>query len=263
VAAIIGVAAGIPAHRLVADGERLDALRVQARALFATADALLLPTAPAQPTIAAVAADPIGENAKLGVYTNFANLLDLCAVAVPAGEADGGQFGVSVFAPAFADRVAAGVARLIAGEEESAAAAATAAGAGVDIVVVGAHMRGGPLEAELTGRGGRLLRAVRTAPEYRLHRLATDPPKPALVRVADGGATVMGELWRLPPAGLAGVLATLPAPMALGRVRLDDGAEPIGFLCEPSALDGAPDLTAYGGWRAYLDAEARAVAAGA
>jgi allophanate hydrolase len=261
VAAIIGGAAGIPAHRLVADGERLDALRLRARALFATADALLLPTAPAQPTIAAVAADPIGENAKLGVYTNFANLLDLCAVAVPAGEADGGHFGVTVFAAAFADHVAAGVARLVTGEGEGDPAAAAAPG--VDLVVVGAHMRGGPLEAELTGRGGRLVRAVRTAPEYRLHRLATDPPKPGLVRVADGGATVEGELWRLPSAGLGDLLATLPAPMALGRVHLDDGTAPVGFLCEPCAIDGAPDITAHGGWRASLAAEARTVAAGA
>ena len=107
------------------------------------------------------------------------------------------------------------------------------------------------------------MRAVRTAPEYRLHRLATDPPKPGLVRVADGGATVEGELWRLPSAGLGDLLATLPAPMALGRVRLDDGTAPVGFLCEPSAIDGAPDITAHGGWRASLAAEARSVAAGA
>jgi allophanate hydrolase len=113
VAAIVLSAGSITASQLVADGERRDRLALEARRVFATADALLLPTVSHQPTIAQVSADPIGENSRLGVYTSCANLLDLCAVAVPAGEADGGQFGVSVLAPAFADAVAADVAKLL------------------------------------------------------------------------------------------------------------------------------------------------------
>jgi allophanate hydrolase len=113
VAAIVRAAGSITASQLVADGERRDRFALEARRVFAAADAVLLPTVSHQPTIAQVAADPIGENSRLGVYTSCANLLDLCAVAVPAGEADGGQFGVSVLAPAFADAVAADVARLL------------------------------------------------------------------------------------------------------------------------------------------------------
>jgi len=252
VGAIIAAAEAVPAHRLVADGERLERLRISALDELRGADALLMPTVPVQPTIATVAADPVGENSRLGVYTNFANLLDLCAVAVPAGESDGGHFGVTVFARAFADRVAADVARLLV----RAPLAPPAGPPAIELAVVGAHLSGQPLNCELTSRGGRLVRPVRTAATYRLHRLATDPPKPGLVRVEQGGASVDGELWALPPAGLAALLAALPAPMALGRVRLDDGSEPIGFLCEPGAAAGAEDITAHGSWPAYLRATA-------
>jgi allophanate hydrolase len=116
-------------------------------------------------------------------------------------------------------------------------------------------MSGQPLNAELTGRGGCLVGAVRTAPAYRLFRLATSPPKPGLVRTDPGeGASIEGELWRLPPAGLASLLATLPTPMALGRVQLAGEPESVGFLCEPAALAGAEEITEFGGWRAFLAA---------
>jgi allophanate hydrolase len=115
-------------------------------------------------------------------------------------------------------------------------------------------MRGGALNGELTGRGGRLLSVVHTAPCYRLYRLATSPPKPGLVRAAAGvGGSIEGELWQLPAAGLASLLTELPNPMALGRVELEDGSSAVGFLCEPAALDGAEEITAFGGWRAYTD----------
>ncbi len=104
---------------------------------------------------------------------------------------------------------------------------------------------------ELTARGGALIRPVRTSASYRLYRLGTTPVKPGLVRTADGGAQIGGELWALPPAGLGSLLAALPAPMALGSVTLEDGTEVVGFLCEPAALTGALEITSYGGWRAY------------
>jgi allophanate hydrolase len=259
VGAIVEAAGAVPAHALVADGERLDALRAAAYAQLAPVDALLVPTTTAQPTIAAAVADPGGSSARLGVYTNCCNLLDLCAVAVPAGEADGGPFGVSVMAPPFADRVAADVAGLMLGAEPAAPGAGLAPPA-VDLLVVGAHRAGQPLNAELTGRGARLVRTVATAPAYRLLRLGTTPPKPGLVRVAEDGAPIEGELWRVPPAGLASLLAALPAPMALGPVVLEDGATVVGFLCEPVAADGAEDITGYGSWPAYLAATTMAAA---
>jgi allophanate hydrolase len=120
----------------------------------------------------------------------------------------------------------------------------------VELLVVGAHLSGMPLNYELLAVGGVLAGAVATAAEYRLHALDTTPPKPGLVR--GGSAAIAGELWRLPAAGFARFAAGLAAPMAIGRVKLDDGREVLGFLCEPAALDGAADITSYGGWRAWL-----------
>lgn len=247
VTGIITAARDVPAHVLVADTERLERLREQAMAEWGDADALLLPTAPIHPTIAQVAADPVGVNALVGTYTNFCNLFDLAAVAVPAGQVEGGNFGVQVIARGFADAVAADVAALICGE----AAPAPTAG-GLPLLVLGAHMTGQPLNDQLTSVGGRFAAQVRTAPEYRLHALATQPPKPGLLRVGVGGAGIEGELWLLPPAALGRFLAELPAPMTLGKVRLADGSLVTGFLCEPVAAEGTPDITEYGGWRSYL-----------
>jgi allophanate hydrolase len=254
----------ISADRYLADVERLDALRAAAGAALGEFDALLLPTAPFQPTIAQVSASPVDVNGLLGTYTSFCNLLDMCAVSVPAGQADGGCFGVTLYAPAFHDRVVADIATRLTGLDAAPANLAALGGPPrVQLLVVGAHMSGEPLNGELTRRGGGLLRQVRTAPSYRFYRLATMPPKPGLVRV-DGAsgegsdpASIEGELWALSPAGLASLLEELPAPMALGRVRLDDGSEVVGFLCEPAALNDAQDITAYGGWREYSSASAR------
>lgn len=235
-------------------------------ALFADLDAILVPTTTAQPMIAAVEADPIGENAKLGAYTNCANLLDLCAVAVPAGDADGGQFGVSILAPAFHDAVAADVAALLVTAADAAAPnpsslvalwatkdeGSVTGSTPIELFVAGAHLSGMPLNGQLTERGARLLGEARTAPSYRLYALDTQPPKPGVVRVEADGASLPGEVWLLSPATLGTFLAAIPQPMALGEVELDDGRRVVGFLCEPIALEGARDITATGGWRAYL-----------
>jgi allophanate hydrolase len=247
VGGIIAAAADVPAHLLVADTERLDVLKLRAEVTFAQYDALFLPTVPEQPTIAEVQAEPVTANARLGAFTTFCNLLDLAAVAVPAGEVDGGQFGVSVIVPAFADAVAADIARRFLDEP-----ARSSSAAGVPVVVVGAHLSGLPLNHQLTDRGCRLLGPVRTAPVYRLFALDTEPPKPGLVRVDNGGASVVGELWDVPPSALAALLTTLPAPMVFGSVRLCDGSVQVGFLCEPIAAIGALDITDFGGWRGYL-----------
>jgi allophanate hydrolase len=244
--------AGTPsASAYVADVERVEGLRTKAMASLGDADALLLPTTTRQPTLAEVAADPIGANSRLGIYTNFCNLFDLCAVAVPAGWADGGAFGVTVLARPFADRVAADVAALMTGTPAASPAEATGPAA-TALLVVGAHRRGQPLNHQLTARGARFVATVQTAPAYRMYALDTEPPKPGLVRVDDGGAAIEGELWLLPAAALGSFLAALPAPMTLGAVTLADGRVVVGFGVEAAAVAGATDVTAYGSWPAYL-----------
>ncbi|CAM5413616.1 hypothetical protein SALBM311S_12758 [Streptomyces alboniger] len=228
----------IPAHQLFADTDRLAVLRGRALAALADADALLLPTAPGHPTLAEVAADPLGSNARLGRFTNSTNLFDLAAVAVPAGEVNGLPFGVMLIGPAFTDERLATIARLLQPETQ--------------LAVVGAHLSGQPLNPQLLALGARLDRTTTTAPVYRLHALRTTPPKPGLVHVGEGGAAIETEIWRLPAQGLGHLLAALPRPMALGSVELADSTRVPGFLCEPGALATAEDITRYGGWRSYL-----------
>jgi allophanate hydrolase len=256
VGAIIRAAGAVPASVYVADTERVERLRVAAMAALGQADALLLPTTTAQPTIAEVAADPVGANSRLGIYTNFCNLFDLCAVAVPAGHADGGEFGVTVLARSFGDRVAADVAALVTGTPAAPPADGLAPPA-VELLVIGAHRRGQPLNHQLTDRGARFVATVETAPAYRMYALDTEPIKPGLVRVADGGEPIEGELWQLPAAALGTFLAALPGPMVLGPVTLADGRTVVGFGCEPLAVAGAPDITHHRSWPAYLASATR------
>jgi allophanate hydrolase len=241
VATIIGDAAKYGAADYFADRERLDQLGARATAALDGCDALLTPTTTLHPAISEVLADPVGINARLGTYTNFANLLDLAAVAVPAGTVAGLPFGIMLTGPAGSD------ARLaeIAGRYDQ---------VDVDLLVVGAHLSGQPLNHEFLAAGGTLLGPAATAPSYRLYALDTQPPKPGLVRVepvSAGGASIAGEVWRLPAAGFARFMTGLAAPMTIGRVRLDDGSDVLGFLCEPAAVRGAADITSFGGWRAW------------
>ncbi|MFJ9707623.1 allophanate hydrolase [Streptomyces sp. NPDC101234] len=238
VAGIITRARDIPAHRLFSDQDRLTDLRTRALAALGDADAVLLPTAPGHPTLAEVAADPLGANARLGRFTNSTNLFDLAAVAVPAGEVNGLPFGVMLVGPAFTDERLATIARSLEPR--------------VSLAVLGAHLTGQPLNPQLLALGAVLERTTTTAPTYRFHALRTTPPKPGLVHVGEGGAAIEAEVWSLPPEGLGRLLATLPHPMTLGSVDLADGTSVPGFLCEPSALKGAEDITRYGGWRDYL-----------
>jgi allophanate hydrolase len=248
VAKIILAAADIPAHELAADQERLAEAKVVAASLLKGHDALLLPTVPEHPSIEQVLADPVGVNKKLGVYTNFVNLLDMAAVAVPAGTADGSPFGVTVVTRAFDDQVAIDLAALLTGEQEVSPYPST----GIDLVVFGAHLRGQPLNSRLVELGGRFTGDVRTSDDYRMVALNTTPPKPGIVRVAEDGASLVGERWTISPAGLGQFLANLPAPMSLGSITLDDETQAVGFHCDPVAAADATDITKYGSWRAYL-----------
>jgi allophanate hydrolase len=246
VGAIIGAARTLPAHDLITDQDRVADLARQCADLFTTIDALALPTAPQQPTIGEVAADPVGTNAKLGTFTNFCNLLDLCALAVPAGGADGGAFGVTLFGPAFHDAVISDIAAML----DDGPPPVGLAPDGIELAVFGAHLTAQPLNAQLDG--GRLLRTIETEPCYRMYALATTPPKPGLVAVSEGGGVITGELWALPPDRLARLLERLPAPMALGPVRVAGVGTRVGFLCQPDAIEGARDITDFGSWPAFL-----------
>jgi allophanate hydrolase len=242
---------------------RLQALQRQLAGLWADVDALLVPTAPGHPRFAEVDADPVGTNAVLGTYTNFVNLLGWCALAVPAGRTDRGlPFGVTFIGPAGHDAALAAT-----GQAWTAAPAATGplrAPAGepvLPIAVVGAHLSGLPLNGQLTERRATLVRRTRTAPCYRLHELpGTVPPKPGLQRVAQGGAAIELEVWAMPQADVGSFLALIPAPLGLGSLELEDGSTVHGFLCEAHALAGARDITAHGGWRAWLAARGTALA---
>ncbi|KIQ20290.1 allophanate hydrolase [Rhodococcus sp. MEB064] len=234
------------AHAYVDDLSTLLAAKSYAATLLDGLDGLLLPTTTEHPTIAAVQADPMGINRRLGTFTNFCNLLDMAAVAVPgAPTTAGAPFGVMVVGPAFSDQVVLDLAALVAGDRP-----AVVVDEGVDVLVVGAHLRGFPLNGQLVERGARFLGEVSTSADYRLVDLGTTPPKPGLVR--HGSASIAGELYRMAPAHLGTFLAALPAPMGLGPVTLSDGRQVIGFMCAADAAEAGTDITEFGGWRAYM-----------
>ena len=252
VSRIILDAKDIAGHAVVADTLRLLATKSRARRMLAGFDALLLPTTTEQPTLAAVAADPVAINRRMGTFTNFANLLDMAAMAVPAGPtADGEPFGVMFVVPAFADQVAIDLAARFIGSP----AGPVVVTGGVPLAVFGAHLRGQVLNHQLVGRGARFEGEVQTSDAYRLVALDTVPAKPGLVRVGDGrGAGIAAEQWTISAAGLGSLLAELPAPMSLTQVELADGSTVVGFGCALDAAEGAIDITEFGGWLAYLSA---------
>ncbi|MEU6700933.1 allophanate hydrolase [Pseudonocardia sp. NPDC046786] len=253
VAGIVRAAAEPRAHDFAADLDRVARARRYARHLLDGSAALLLPTTTEHPTLAEVGADPVGVNRRLGTYTNFANLLDMPAVAVPAGCADGGPFGVTVLSQSMHDHVALDVAALITGGAPGPLLTADVC----TVLVVGAHLRGEPLNPQLRVLGARFRGEVTTSDAYRLVALASVPAKPGLVRCGPGrGAPIAGELWDLPAAGLGRFLAGLPSPMSLGKVELSDGRWVVGFGCAADAGADGADITEHGGWRRYLLASA-------
>ena len=239
-------------------------------AMWNDLDLLMVPTAPAHPRHTDIDADPLGANALLGTYTNFVNLLGWCALALPAGFTAGGlPFGVTFIAPRAADAALARFGQQweasvklplgATGRAHDPAAETTAvrpaSQATMPIAVVGAHLSGLPLNGQLTERGATLRESTTTTPHYQLFALPnTTPPKPGLQRASacDSGAAIAVEVWDVPIDAVGSFLALIPPPLGLGSLELADGRHVHGFVCEAHALVGARDITAFGGWRAFL-----------
>ncbi|OWM00023.1 allophanate hydrolase [Mycolicibacterium peregrinum] len=253
VAAIITAAGAYSATDLLRDRRRVEELRRTALAQLEGCHALMVPTAPEHPRIDEVAADPVVVNSRMGRYTNFCNLFDMCAISVPAGTvSDGAQFGITLLAPGFHDAVVADLAARFLDVPSTETWPESGGAPLTELAVFGAHLRGQPLEHQLTGRGARWAGPITTARHYRLYALDTVPPKPGLTRVEDGGASIVGERWLLSPAALGEFLADLPAPMLLGKVELDDGRWITGFGCDHTAPTQGRDITEYRGWLAAM-----------
>lgn len=252
VAQIVRGAQTPSAHRYVDDLATIASGKRAAAKLLDGVDGLLLPTTTEHPAIAAVQGDPLSINRRLGTFTNFCNLLDMAAVAVPGTPTTAGHpFGVMVVVPTFEDQVALDLAAQLIGSD-----APVLVDEGLEVLVVGAHLKGFPVHHQLTDRGARFLEDVVTSDAYRFVDLGTTPPKPGLVRRGPGlGSPIAGELYRMSAAGLGTFLAELPVPMGLTSVELSDGRWVTGFCCSYDAAEAGVDITEFGGWRAYRTAK--------
>ncbi len=249
---------------------RLEHLRRTAQQAFNGIDALALPTAPTLYTVDQVLADPIQLNARLGTYTNFVNLLDLCGLAVPAALHDGPSgtmpFGITLLAPGGNDGLLAAIGRQFHADTKLPLGALgrpqpalqplaePSDDGAIAIAVVGAHLSGMPLNGELIAHRAQFLEATTTAPDYRLYALpGTAPPKPGMLRVAEGlGSAIAVEVWAMPAEPFGRFTAAVPPPLSIGSVRLADGRWVKGFLVEAEAIGGARDISAFGGWREFV-----------
>lgn len=248
---------------------RLQDLRQKTAPVWSTIDTLLLPTTGTTYKIAEVEADPIRLNSNLGYYTNFVNLLDLSALAVPAGIRPDSHlpFGVTLISPAMHDEALLAWGDALhrslmqyVGNDLSALSSTPRVAVPslpegmMPIAVVGAHLSGQPLNRQFTERGAILLRTVRTTPDYRFYALAnTTPPKPGLVREPGfRGPGIEVEVWAMPQSHVGSFLSLVPPPLAIGTLHLADGESVHGFLVEPAAVQGSREITEFGGWRGYL-----------
>ncbi len=235
----------------------------RASAVWEQVDVILTPTAGTAYTLAEVAAEPIKLNSNLGRYTNFMNLLDLAALALPAGFLPSGlPWGITLLAPAFTDWHLLEFSRRWPGYTKAGPVCSPATTPGeihppvpaLEIAVCGAHLQGLPLNPQLTSRGAWLVRKTRTAPVYQMVKLPGGPPhRPGLIRRAEGGGVIEVEVWALPLPAVGSFLAGIPAPLGLGTVLLEDGSRVCGFICEAIAAEGAEDITALGSWHAWLN----------
>lgn len=250
------------------DAYRAEYLRAELareiQTLMSSVDALLVPTSPRHPTFAEVDADPVGVNSQLGTYTNFVNLADCSALALPAVmRTDGLPFGITLIAPAWQDAALAEFGRywqtttqLPLGATQNPLPSIPQNNSipqgYVRLAVVGAHLTGMPLNSQLQERKALFVESTFTANNYRLFALPnTTPPKPGLIR-SDEGAEIIVELWDVPLQHFGSFVALIPAPLGIGTLTLKDGREVKGFICEGAAVKGATDITHFGGWRSYI-----------
>lgn len=250
---------------------QLQAYKKQCDAVLAELDCIITPTAGTTYKIEQVNADPIQLNSNLGYYTNFMNLLDYAAIAVPAGFTEQGlPFGVTLFGLAFADRLLLSAAgqlqqlnalplgatkQALPALQDALASVDSNVESMVDVAVCGAHLSGFPLNFQLTERGGVLVESTNTSANYRFYALAGGPPfRPGLIRVNENqqGAAIEVEVWRIPLHTLGSFLQGIAQPLGLGRVELQDGSWVTSFICEGYAIETAVDITEYGGWREYM-----------
>jgi allophanate hydrolase len=261
--------------------QRLQELARSVDGLWQDIDVLVVPTTPTSYTTSELAADPLLPNARLGTYTNFTNLLDLCGLAVPAGfKSERQPVGVTFLGPAFADRSLWALAdRLhqsyepsvgatghrvleaapsIARRPPRAVAPVPRLFQSTRLAVVGAHLSGQPLHHQLVELGARFEALTLTSPHYRLFALdGTVPAKPGLLRQAQGGSAIEVEVYALDPAGFGQFVAQVSQPLTIGNVQLASGEWVKGFLCESLATETATEITSLGGWRAYRAAQAK------
>ncbi|MEM7792597.1 MAG: allophanate hydrolase, partial [Verrucomicrobiota bacterium] len=221
-------------------------LKRESEAIWKDVTAVVMPTAGGFPTLADLKTDPIGPNSQLGYYTNFVNLLDLCAVAAPVGETDSGlPFGITWVAPRDSDLALIEIAENgppVESVENT-----------LSILLFGAHMSGLPLNSQVLSLGGTFVGEVATAPLYKMiYLLEPAPHRPGIIRVGQGGFTIAGEEWCFPKASLGEFLSTIRQPLGLGQIELSDGRKVHGFLCEAAAVEDAEDISETGGWRAFM-----------
>jgi allophanate hydrolase len=244
---------------------RLNALKQICDQQLAALDCLLTPTAGTCFTIEEMLAEPILRNSQLGYYTNFMNLLDMASIAVPTQiTAKGLPFGITLVGPTFSDRALLSIANRIhasanlpmgASTMPLSASSASAIGATdrIDVLVCGAHLEGLPLNWQLTERSAVLKSKTKTAAIYRMYALAGGPPfRPGLILDEDQGQAIEVEIWSIPADQFGSFVNGIPSPLGIGKVRVADGSVVSGFICEPFGLAGAKEITAYGGWKAYI-----------
>ncbi|CAN5143023.1 allophanate hydrolase [soil metagenome] len=245
---------------------QLEAAKRYAESLFSQVDVLLVPTAPTHYTIAELAEEPLLRNSHMGIYTNFVNLLDMSALALPGGfRNDGLPAGITLIGACGADHRLAELARSLEphlhlrlglGHEQPPRGTLLPplpdTEPAIRVAVVGAHLRGQPLNWQLAERSARLIRSTRTAKHYRLYALpGTTPPKPGLVRSETEGVAIEVEIWEMPARHYGSFVAEIPSPLGIGTLELEDGSKVQGFICESWALADAEDISRFGGWRDY------------
>lgn len=266
--AVLAKAPGTTAVDAFRSQYRLQTLKALCQPIMDNVDCILTPAYPRPVTLAELHAEPVARNSDLGYYTNFMNMLDYAAVAVPAGFMNNGlPWGVTLFGRVFTDQYLLSLANALQHAhnlplcgERPGDCSLPANSAGNDlarIVVCGAHLQGLPLNWQLQQRGAKLLEATHSSADYQLYALAGGPPfRPGMVRVSEGGVQIEVEVWALPSSELGSFLCGIPAPLGLGKVQLSDGRWETGFICEPQGIEGAQNISVFGGWRAYMQSKA-------